>query len=235
VGERHHLAAPRPGRRLEDGRQAVDDERVVAGGREGRGEPAEEALPPVADRGRPAVDGLAGAHDPGAVGDADRLVAEADPEHRDRRPGGAAGPHEVDGDARLRGRAGSGRDDDARRPGRQHARHGPVVVSRHEDRRPEAREEVREVLGERVVVVDEPDRPRRRRRGRADDPTGLPTGLPTTTRPRGHPLRLRDRRPGPTAGDLVHDPMRRVRRERPGGCPEVSSHAARGSIEVVRV
>ncbi len=63
-------------------RVAVDDQRMIARGLEGRGQAREDALAGVMHRAHLAMHDLVAAHDLAAEGLADRLVAEADAEQR---------------------------------------------------------------------------------------------------------------------------------------------------------
>jgi hypothetical protein len=83
----------------------VDDQRVVAGGPEARGQPGQQAAAVMSDGGRLAVHGLRGNDDLGAVGGGNGLVAEADAEQRD---GGGAVPDGCDADTGFGGSAWTG-------------------------------------------------------------------------------------------------------------------------------
>src|SRR5690606_34010367 len=87
----------------------LDHQRVVASGIEGVRQAAEHTLPAMVDGGYLAVHDAPGANDPATEGGADGLVAEADAEQRN-----AAGEvfYRGDGNTRLIGRAGAGRDHD---------------------------------------------------------------------------------------------------------------------------
>ena len=142
------------GRDLEGGRQAraLDDQRVIARHLELVGQALEQPCAAIADRRQLAVHRLGRADHLAAVDLADRLVAEADAEQRDRRPGLG---DQVEADAGLVGRA---------RPRRQHDRlrlhadrrvDGDLVVAEDLARRTELAQEVDEVIGEAVVVIDQ--------------------------------------------------------------------------------
>ena len=187
-----------PGAELEAlGQRLVDDQGVVARGRERVGQAGEDAAPVVADLVGLAVHRGAGAAHHAAVDLADRLVAEADAEHRQAR--GAEVGDRVHADAGLVGRAGAGRDDEVRRPrgGDLVERH--VVVALDRDLGAELAQVLHEVVGERVVVVDH----EHARRG--DD--GLAragsrsTGVVIGRTPRG-PARRRAAAPPPCSASL---------------------------------
>src|SRR5205085_261026 len=122
-------------------------ERVVAAGVERGREAGEEAHAVVVHGARLAVDEPAREADLAAEGLDDRLVAEADAERRHPRPS-----DELD-DA-LRRPAGAGRDHE---PVGLDLLEAGLVVSLDDDLGPERPEQVREVVRERVVVVDEQD------------------------------------------------------------------------------
>jgi len=149
----HDDAVRVPGRAHEVGGEVlVDDEGVVAGGAEGVREAAEQALAIVMDVVALAVDGrIAATHAP-AVRGGDALVPEAHAEHRhewrEAQDGGR-------GDARLGGRAGPGGDDQVGRAGGGDLVQGDPVVPRHRDPCLERSQHLHEVVGERVVVVDD--------------------------------------------------------------------------------
>ncbi len=151
----HDHAILRPGGDLELVRQrgGAHRQRVIAGGVERRGQALERAGAGVVDRPRLAVH-RRHAHDRRAVGDADRLVPKADPQHRDRwtQP-----LHELDADARLLRPGRSGRDDDGVGPLRVDLVDRDLVVARDGDIGADAGEQLHEVVGERVVVVEQED------------------------------------------------------------------------------
>jgi len=107
VAQPHGDCAGAAGGDQQAGRQGalVDDQGVVARGRETRGQAGQEAAAVVGDQCRLAVHGLGRRGDPGAVGGRDGLVAEADAEQRGR---GRAGPDDVDADAGVGGGARAG-------------------------------------------------------------------------------------------------------------------------------
>ena len=110
--------------------------------------------PVVVDRGRLAVDELARLPDLAAEDRDDRLVAEADAEHRHRaRRRRATAASEIAG---LLGPAGPGRDHEVGRARARAASSIPISSFRRTTHlRPELGEQVRQVVGERVVVVDQ--------------------------------------------------------------------------------
>ena len=92
------------------------------------------------------------AHHVAAEGLADRLLAEADAEHRNGRRGLV---DQIEADAGLVRRAGAGREHDRVRIGGDHVARGHLVVAMHGDLRPQLAEIVDEVEGEAVVIVDQ--------------------------------------------------------------------------------
>ena len=85
----------------------------------------------------------------------ERLVAEADAEHRRARFGEC--PDRGAGDSGLGRRAGPGRDDHAVRAAREQLVDAGRVVAHNVDLRAELAQVLDEVVGERVVVVDDQD------------------------------------------------------------------------------
>jgi uncharacterized membrane protein len=102
VPQSHRDSAGAPGGNQQTGRQGalIDDQGVVAPGRETPGQASQDAAAVVSDQCRLAVDGLRRRGDPGAVGRRDGLMAEADAEQRDCA---RAGPDGVDADTRVGG------------------------------------------------------------------------------------------------------------------------------------
>ncbi len=139
---------------------ARDRERVVAAGGQLVGEAGEEAAAVVLDRGGLAVHELPRRADLAAEGLGQRLVAEADAERGD-----AAGEAAEDLERRAGvGRAaGTGGDDEVRRLEPLRPVGVDRVVPADHDVRAELAEQVREVVGEAVVVVDQEDHARRLR------------------------------------------------------------------------
>src|SRR4051794_26107555 len=157
VADGHHVALGAARRDLELLRDRGCSERVVAAGLEALGQALEEPAAVVLDLTRLAVDEPLRLADLAAEGLDDHLVAEADAERRHAR---AEPPDELDRDARARRPAGAGGDDEVR--GREPLGLVGVdgVVTADDDLRAELAEQVREVVGERVVVVDQQDHPR---------------------------------------------------------------------------
>src|SRR4051812_13535332 len=144
----------RPGSDFELARHVVvrDHERVIAARLEWRGDPREHALAVVNDGGGLAVHRrLRAAHD-AAVDNADRLVPEADAEQRDRR---AEAPDDVDRDPRVFRTPRAGRDDDLLRRHRADLVERHFVVAPHADLRAQLAQILHEVVGKRIVVVDD--------------------------------------------------------------------------------
>src|SRR5690606_14164707 len=112
---------------------------------------AEHTLPAMVDGGYLAVHDAPGANDTATEGGADGLVAEADTEQRD-----AAGEmfYRGDGNTRLIGRAGAGRNHDVARRHGFDAGEVDLVVADHAHLGPQFPEVLHEVPGEGIVVVD---------------------------------------------------------------------------------
>ncbi len=106
----------------------------------------------MADRARLPVQELACVADLAAEGLDDRLVAEADAERRRRRRQPA---DDVERRARRGRPAGAGGDDEVRRREPLGLVRVELVVAQHRHLDSERPEQVREVVRERVVVVDE--------------------------------------------------------------------------------
>ena len=136
------------------GGQTADDQRVVAHGREALRDAGEQAAPVVVDRAQAPVHDLRGMVDRAAGDVGERLMAEADAEHRDLR---ALEHLQRDADVALVLRTpGAGRDHDVvHRQGRD-LLPGQLVVA-YDDRllAVDLPQQVEEVEGERVVVVDQ--------------------------------------------------------------------------------
>ena len=150
----HHLAVVGERGRLEHVRQPRRGERVVAPGLERIRQPGEEAASVVPHGARLPVQELARVADLAAADLDERLVAEADAERRRRREE----PLDDRG-RRARGRrtAGPRRDDEVGGSEPLRLVGVDLVVPPHDDVRAERAEQVREVVRERVVVVDEED------------------------------------------------------------------------------
>ena len=135
--------------------RALDHQRVIARRLERAVDAAEHACALVLDLGELAVHRHRRAHDLAAERLADRLMAEADAEDRDRRPTpcsirsrqmpasfGVQGPGESTIASGSRG---------------EHLVDRDLVVAMHDDVRPQPAQIVDEVEGEAVVVVDQRD------------------------------------------------------------------------------
>src|SRR6266581_4234300 len=94
------------------------------------------------------------AHDAGAVGGPDALVAEANTQ--DRRAGSEA-PHDLGGDSRLARRARAWGDDDVGRPEGADLLVRRGVMTSYDGLLPQLGHVPRQVVDERVVVVDQQD------------------------------------------------------------------------------
>src|SRR5687767_3167452 len=90
----------------------------------------------------------------GAVCHPDGLVAETDAEDRHRW---SQLTHQLHADARLLGTRGTGRDDDRVGPLGRHLGHGELVVAGYGRLRADPAEQLDQVEGERVVVVQDED------------------------------------------------------------------------------
>jgi hypothetical protein len=132
---------------------AVDDQRVVPRGLEGRRHVLEHALARVANARELAVHWLWCPHHLAAEYLPDRLVAEADAEHRQLGLGRRL--DEVHADTGLVGRAGAWREHDGAGFERQRLLDADLVVAVNGAARAEIAQEVDEVVGEAVVVIDE--------------------------------------------------------------------------------
>src|SRR5215210_3297712 len=154
VAHRHQDAAAVGGRLQAVGEVRIDDERVVAADHERRREPGEQAGAVVIDVRGLAVHGHVADHR-AAEGLRERLVAQADAERRDARLGKPA--HHLDADARLVRRAGARRDHRAVPGALEQLLDGDGVVADHVQLRAQLAEVLDEVVGERVVVVDDED------------------------------------------------------------------------------
>ena len=125
---------------------------MVAAGVERLGEAGEEAGAVVTHRAGLAVQQLARVSDLTAERLDDRLVAEADPQRRRRRRKPA---DDLDRGPRIHRSAGTGGDHELR--GRETLRlfRRDLIVAQHGHIDAERAEQVREVVRERVVVVDQ--------------------------------------------------------------------------------
>ena len=173
VPHAHDRAVVGPRRRFERVRQRLgDDQRVIASGGERLRDAAEHAAAVVLHRRHLAVHQLRRADDLAAERDADALVAEADAEHRRRGPKRRMTSTEIPASS---GRPGPGEMTIALGLQRVDLVERDLVVALHQRRRAQLAEVLREVEGERVVVVDEEnhDRPCLRHRQRLQQRAGL--------------------------------------------------------------
>jgi len=155
VAHPHHVALGRERGRAQRVGELVDHQRVIER-RQGRVRYAgEDAGTVVAHRGGLAVSGNPGAAHARAEGHTDRLVPETHAEHR-HGIGRAALDH-VERGARAIGSAGARRQHHARRAARGERAGGYGVVADHLHVGSERLDELDEVVGERVVVVDDED------------------------------------------------------------------------------
>src|SRR5687768_17598314 len=125
---------------------------MVSGDAQRRRQAGENARAVVRDDGGLAVDGTHRTHDVAAVGGADALVAETDAENRRRRPEAA---HEIGRNPGLGRRAGSRGDDDVAGTKLPDLVQRQRVVAADHCLPAELAHITREVVHERVVVIDE--------------------------------------------------------------------------------
>src|SRR4051794_41162599 len=151
VAQAHHHAAARRAHLEHVRHVGIDHERVVARDLDLVGQAGEDRLSVVLDHRRLAVDRLVG-DDGSAERLAKRLVAEADAQ--DRRAALSERTDCLDRDPRLVRRARTRRHDDAVRLAFEQPR---LVIAHHLDRGAELTQVLDEVVGERVVVVDDED------------------------------------------------------------------------------
>jgi hypothetical protein len=156
VAKTHDLAVLRPCGDLEVSRETrfEDHQRVIAGRLEAGGKTPEDPAAVVGDGGRLAVHLSARAGDRPPEGLPDGLVAQADAQ--DRHPGVKA-LDQPERDAGPVGVAGPGRDHDRLRGERLHVVDRERVVARHAHGGAELAHVLHEVVGERVVVVEDQD------------------------------------------------------------------------------
>ena len=159
VAHGHHLAVGRRRGHLEDVGHRRRGERVVAAGQEVRRQAGEDAAPVVGDERRLAVHELARLADLPAEDLDERLVAEAHAERRDADGTGAAGSPAR---ACILWPAGARGDDEVGGGELLRLVRGNLVVAADDNLGPELAEQVSEVVGERVVVVDQQDHARLR-------------------------------------------------------------------------
>ena len=130
------------------------DERVIAGAGERGGQIVEDALAVVIDGAGFAVHEMGGADDLAAEGLADGLVAETDAE--DGHFSGHVA-NERDENAGLAGCTGAGREQNALGPQSFHLLDGQLVVAIDLDLCAQFAQVLDQVVGERVVVVEDED------------------------------------------------------------------------------
>lgn len=152
VADAHHLSVRSPGGDFELVGNLGRRERVVAAGLEPLGQAREDALAVVLDRGGLPVEERLRGPDLAPEGLDDCLMAEADAERRHAR---TEPPDQLDRDARVRGPAGAGRDQEVGGGERLDLLDRDRVVPEDAYLRAQLLEEVDEVVGERVVVVDD--------------------------------------------------------------------------------
>ena len=204
VAQRHQHAVAL-GRGLQAGGQlAIDDQRVIAPHYQRRGEAGEDRAAVVLDRGRFAVHGRV-QHHAAPERLRERLVAEAHAERGDARLGQPA--HRLQRDPRLVGGARPGRDHAALVPAGEQLIDGRAVVAHRVHVGAQLAEVLHEVVGERVVVVDD------------QVPSSEPPCLSTPNRPVRMPARSRASPPWtspPTPRTRTPAWRRRRCRRRPG-------------------
>ena len=138
--------------------RALDHQRMIARGGEVLRDAGEHALAGVMHLRQLAMHQGRRAHHAAAIDLADGLMAEADAEDRHRRPGAL---DQLEADAGPVGIARAGRQHDGLRRLGQHLIDGDLVVAVDARRRAQFAEEMDEVVGEAVVIIDQ----RQHRRG----------------------------------------------------------------------
>ena len=131
-----------------------DDQAMIARGVEGRGHALQDAGAVMGDRAALAVHRHRRAHHLAAERLADRLVAQTDAHQRYFPRGGG---DQGEADPRLVRRAGAGREHDGLGVPGQRVLHGQLVVAHDLARSTDIADEMDEVEGEAVVIVDEQD------------------------------------------------------------------------------
>ena len=156
VGEGHDEAIVTLGRDFKTGRQggAFDNERVIARGGEGARDAGEHGMAGVGDAADLAMHGRGRAHNLAAKRLTDGLEAEAHAEQRHVSRGGRRGDKR-DADAGAIGIAGAGREHDAGGFEGEHFFHGLRIVADNGEIGPKLGQEVPEIVGEGIVVIDE--------------------------------------------------------------------------------
>ena len=156
VGEAHDFAFGGFGGDFEAGREgfAFDDEGVVAGGFEGARQAGEDILAGVEDGGGLSVHEARGANDVAPVNLTDALVAEA---HAEDGNFPAEMPNHIATDTGIGRSAWPGGDDDFFGSKLFDVGNGNLVVALHKKLRTKFAEILNEVVGERIVVIDDED------------------------------------------------------------------------------
>ena len=154
VADAHHLAVVGPRRHDEVAGHRRRGERVVAADLDLVGQAREDPAAVVRDEARLPVQERSRLADLAAERLHDRLMAEADAECPRRRP---EPPDELDRHARVAGAPGPGGDDEPVGSERDGLVGRDRVVPDGDDLGAELLEQVHEVVGERVVVVDHQD------------------------------------------------------------------------------
>jgi len=132
----------------------LDDKRVIASGRHGRGQAAEDGFAIVTDCAGFAVHQARGAHHLSAKGSTDGLVSEADAENRNLAREVA---NEIDADSGLLRRAWTGRNDNAVRLHYLNVGDCNLIVPANLNLGAEFPEILNEVVGKRIVIVENED------------------------------------------------------------------------------
>src|SRR5690606_19900236 len=155
VLDRHDDPFRRARRHLDLARHVIrfDHERMISTGAQRRRKSVEESAPFVEDLARLAMERRHAAH-LAAERDPDRLMAEADAEDRELA---REASDRLDRDARVLRSTRPRRDDEAARSVRSDAVDVDRVVPNDAGARTELADELDEVVGERVVVVDDED------------------------------------------------------------------------------
>ena len=156
VGEAHDFAFGGFGGDFKAGREgfAFDNEGVVAGGFEGAGQAGENILTGVEDGRGFAVHEARSADDVASVNLADTLMAEADTEDGNFS---TEMPNHIATDTGIGGRAGPGGNDDFFGSELLDVGNGNLVIAFHKELRTKLAKVLNEVVGERIVVIDDED------------------------------------------------------------------------------
>ena len=170
VGEAHDFAFGGFSGDFEAGGEgfAFDNEGVVAGGFEGARETGEDILASVENRRGFAVHEARSADDVAAVNLPNALVAEADTEDRNFS---AEMPNHIATDPRIGGRAGPGGNDYFFGSELLDVGNGNLVVALHKELRTQFAKVLNEVVGERIVVIDDEDHASEEKRGLTTEDT----------------------------------------------------------------